>query len=422
MPAAAPVPRHPGALVMDGPAALLTAPGCPVCRYVSEASDRHLTWFALNGHADETIVGRLTASLGPCARHTRRLMGQPGAAVRLTAFYRYILRNARDRLSGRATAILPCPMCAHEQAAAARALETLLASLSDAAFLQRCRQLGGLCVPHLSAAATMCPTSAAWFAETLAMTLAGRDARIWWVAGDFDHDAEARGGLRRLVPERLSAGSCGCPVCLAGARAEESAIARLADLSGKRRLQEDPELLLCRSHLGDAAIFAGQTDRLRQLLSWQARSHIGAITPLRVTRRWLRIVRRPGELPCAGCHARETAVQMGLDDIRRNLRTPSSASAPHGMACVRHILLLRSIDPRAAHVSIPHGIKVTETVLAELADAFLVCTGPRGRVPSGPQMNAWRRAAALLDGAVFCGGPIPRLARRSEAAAYPWAA
>jgi hypothetical protein len=32
---------------MDGAADLLTAPGCPVCRYVGADSDRHLTWFAL---------------------------------------------------------------------------------------------------------------------------------------------------------------------------------------------------------------------------------------------------------------------------------------------------------------------------------------------------------------------------------------
>jgi hypothetical protein len=121
MPAAAPVPRRPTVLTLDSAADLLTGPGCPVCRYAGEAGDRYLAWFALEGHAGAVTISRMCASLSMCARHTRALMSQPGAARRLTAVHRYLVRAARDRLA-------------------------------DDLVRERYRELGGLCVPHLRAA------------------------------------------------------------------------------------------------------------------------------------------------------------------------------------------------------------------------------------------------------------------------------
>ena len=80
MPAATPMPRGPSVLTLYSAEDLLTAVGCPVCRYAAEASDRYLGWFALEAHAEAGTITRLCASLGMCARHTRGLMGQPGAA------------------------------------------------------------------------------------------------------------------------------------------------------------------------------------------------------------------------------------------------------------------------------------------------------------------------------------------------------
>ena len=101
MPAATPLPRGPAVLTLYTAADLLTGPGCPVCRYASEAASRYLAWFALEGHGDAVTVTRLCASLGMCPGHTRGLMSQPGAARRLTAVYRYLVRAARDRLQCR---------------------------------------------------------------------------------------------------------------------------------------------------------------------------------------------------------------------------------------------------------------------------------------------------------------------------------
>lgn len=50
LPAATPLPRGPAVLTLYTAADLLTGPGCPVCRYASEAASRYLTWFALEGH------------------------------------------------------------------------------------------------------------------------------------------------------------------------------------------------------------------------------------------------------------------------------------------------------------------------------------------------------------------------------------
>src|SRR6266567_4100518 len=99
MPAAAPLPRYPSVLTLDGVSGLLTGPGCPVCRYVGEASDRYLTWFGLEGHSDAAAIHRLAGSAGVGARHNRRLKGQPGAGGKLTGGYQYILRAARETLA-----------------------------------------------------------------------------------------------------------------------------------------------------------------------------------------------------------------------------------------------------------------------------------------------------------------------------------
>ena len=102
MPAATPIPRGPSVLTLYSAADLLTRPGCPVCRYAGEASDRYFAWFALEGHAQAVAITRLCASLGMCPRHTRGLLTQPGAAPRLTAVNRYLVQAARDQLTGRA--------------------------------------------------------------------------------------------------------------------------------------------------------------------------------------------------------------------------------------------------------------------------------------------------------------------------------
>jgi hypothetical protein len=164
---------------------LLTAAGCPACRYVAEASDRYLAWFALEGHGDAVTITRLCASLGMCPQHTRGLMRQPGAAIRLTAVYRYLLQSARAQLTGRAASLAPCPACARETAARDRALDTLVTGLGGDEIRGLYRELGGLCVPHVRAAAGLRARRQVigWLTESMIFRLAGEPPSLAVLAG-----------------------------------------------------------------------------------------------------------------------------------------------------------------------------------------------------------------------------------------------
>lgn len=205
MPSATPVPRGPSMLALGSAADLLTRPGCPACRYVAEAGDRYLAWFALEAHADPVTITRLCASLGMCARHTRGLMSQPGAAPRLTAVYRYLLQAAGEQLAGPGRRRLAaCPACEHDQDAADRVLDTLLGELSDDRVRGRYLELGGLCWPHVQAATNMRGHRRAvtWVAQAAAASAADRRPGLDVLAGGPDHDADARARLRAALPPR----------------------------------------------------------------------------------------------------------------------------------------------------------------------------------------------------------------------------
>lgn len=117
-------------------------------------------------------------------------MSQPGATVRLTAVYRYVVTAAGNQLAGRNAQQAACPACEHDDSAARRALDTLLDDLADPPVMARLQELGGLCLPHLTAAAGRSRRAAA-LAETAQHTIAAPGHRCDWLAGT-DHDAETR--------------------------------------------------------------------------------------------------------------------------------------------------------------------------------------------------------------------------------------
>jgi hypothetical protein len=398
VPAATPLPRGPSVLTLYSAADLLTAPGCPVCRYATEASDRYLGWFALEGHAQPTMITRLCSSLGMCASHTRRLMSQPGAAIRLTAVYRYVVTAARDRLAGPPAPPAACPACEHDEAAAGRALDTLLEDLADPSVLDRFRELGGLCLPHL-AAATARSRRAAPLANTAQDTIAARELRCDWLAGT-DHDAQARAVLRRAVPASGSPGAAACAPCLAGAQAEQDALSRLTALAGDA---PDPALTLCASHLADAALAAGARG-IRSLLAWQLRCLTSR--PPAGRARWLRTgPRRRDVSDCAVCRARRAAVQRRLAGLPDTPQLPRTEAA----LCARHHLILRAADPRGTRLPARTAARRADELAAELADAFDRISRAHSTGTPAPESTAWQRAAAFLDGSVFGGrcGPPP---------------
>jgi hypothetical protein len=433
MPAATPLPRGPSVLTLYSAEDLLTAPGCPVCRYADEASDRYLAWFALEGHADPGAITRLCASLGMCPGHTRALIRQPGAGTRLAALYRYLIAAARERLAGPGGQLAPCPACQHQDGVTGRALETLLDGLADGAVRDRYRDLGGLCLPHLRAGAARGRRRAsAWLADTMLATLRARPGQgtgrrgsaplepAAWLAG-LDRDAGARAALRQAIPARLAAGRT-CEACAAAARAERE---RLAGVAGADRLPaQRPGLPLCPAHLADLLHAAGP-GRAVPLLDWQADCYVASLPHAagRLPRGWA--VSRHGwpraaraAAPCPVCRGAADAVQRVLGDLAgrlqgdragRHARSPQRAelASPQLTLCVRHVLALAAVDQRAARPVAQAAAEHARRLAGELDEAFRKNTWAYRQTERGAEMTAWRRAAAFLDGGIF-GGQPPR--------------
>ena len=424
MPSATPLPRGPSVLVLDNAADLLTRAGCPVCRYAAEASDRHLGWFALEAHADPVTITRLCATLGMCPRHTRALMSQPGAASRLTPVYRYLIEAARQQLAGpaaRPAALAPCPACEHDEAAAGRALDTLLEGLEEPGIRERYLELGGLCVPHLRAAARVRGRrrALAWLAQTLNLGTSTRPPSLEMLAGGPDRDADQRAMLRAALPPAGHSPPGACPVCLAAARSEGEALARPPGSGDGRQPacaaggEPGHRFCLCGAHVRDA-VLAGR-DRAGALLAGQADCQATSL-PLLLSssaRRggnpagWLRRRHsRPGDAgECPVCRARAACVRRELDRCLTQLRAPLPARGGEQTLCVRHVLALRRADPAAARVAALAAAEHAGALTGELAEAFRKGTWAHRHEARGRESGAWRRAAAFLDGGVFGGCP-----------------
>jgi hypothetical protein len=422
MPTPTPVPRGPSVLALGSPAELLTRPGCPVCRYTAEAGDRYLAWFALEAHADPATITGLCTSLGMCAPHTRRLMVQPGAAVRLTAVYRYVLEAAQEQLAGKGRRLAPCPACEHDQAAAGRALEILLDGLYEPGIQGRYLELGGLCWPHVLAAVNVRGhrRAAAWLVQGVLAGTSGHRASLDTLAGGPDHDADDRARLRAALPPGRHLPPGTCLVCLSAARAELAGLALAASTGAgyqpERTARDGPRqgLCLCAGHLRDAALMGSAG--VDGLLGWQAECQAARLTQLvqpTVRQRagtrvgWLRGRYSPalGER-CPACGAREQEAQRQL---LRYLTVPEAAPPKRRggqlLWCVRHVLAVRAADPAAGQVVVGGAAWRAGFLIQELSEAFRKGTWAFRHESRGTEMTAWRRAAAFLDGSVFGGGP-----------------
>ena len=416
MPSATPVPRGPSVLALGSAAELLTRPGCPVCRYAAEASDRYLAWFALEAHADPVTITRLCASLGMCAGHTRLLMGQPGAAARLTAVYRYVLQAAREQLARRGRRLATCPACEHDAATGGRALEMLLDGMSEAGIRERYLELGGLCVPHVRAAAGVRGhrRAVAWLVQATAASVGGHRASLDMLAGRPDYDADERARLRAALPPEGHLPPGTCPACLTAARAELAALVRAGSGRRPERAARDvprPGLCLCAGHLRDAALMGD--GHVAALLGWQAECQAARLArrarPPAWRRggnptRWLR--RGPAmDDECPVCQARERAAWQELQRCRVMPRAALPTRGSGLALCVRHVLALRTADPAAGQVAAGSAAQRAGVLIEELAEAFRKGTWAFRHESQGPEVTAWRRAAAFLDGGVFGGGP-----------------
>jgi hypothetical protein len=394
MPSATPLPRGPAGLALFGAEDLLSSRGCPVCRYVAEAEDRFAGWFALEAHGDPSMITLLCRSLGLCPRHTRGLLGQPGAGARMTAVYRYLLRAAGGYLADGTSPSAPCPACDRADEAGQRAADTLLTGLGEDGLRERYRDAGGLCLPHLRAAVPRAGRRlAAWLAEDMIARLAGGPAGLAAIAGDGDHDADIRVRLRAALPAGPPRDGGVCPACLAAALAERDAVAR-------------PGAGLCPAHLREAC--SGRGPAAAETLTGYSERSVSWLTQVSSAPRLGSAVRRlaGGRRPeavtggCRACRAAGTAAERGPG------AWPAAPAGRAGRLCLRHVIALRRRDPRGARAAVRAAAGATAEVLGDLEEAFGKRAWDRRHEPRGPEMTAWLRAAALIDGRVFGGGPV----------------
>ena len=438
MPSATPLPRGPSHLALFGAEDLLSRTGCPVCRYVAEAGDRFLGWFALEAHADASMITRLCESLGLCPPHTRGLLGQPGAADRMTAVYRYLLQAALSYLATGTSPKAPCLACVRDAESMDRALDTLLTGLQDEDLRDRYRGAAGLCLPHLRAAtARRGRQLSAWLAQDMTSRLAAGPPGLAMIAGDRDADAEIRVRLRAALPaspaffaltapppENPGFGDV-CAVCLTAAQAERD----ILDHATGCRMLDRSWVGLCPAHLHEAcsgiigsARPMSVADEMLALHAELSRAWLTELTAppsLRAVfsplthryrrRRGSNRGRRSSEDPgaCPACHAWHDAANSAAGRLPEILRsqpaTSTGANAP--MLCLRHVVSLRQQDPRSADAAVRLAVRRAESLVRELEEAFRKRAWAHRHEPRGQEMTAWRRAAALVDGRVYGGGP-----------------
>ncbi|MGH3260341.1 MAG: hypothetical protein ACRDOU_33910, partial [Streptosporangiaceae bacterium] len=194
-----------------------------------------------------------------------------------------------------------------------------------------------------------------------------------------------------------------CMACLAAARAERDHLAQMSRASAGHG-QEDGGLL-CADHLIDVAGLAGRGG-VRSLLMWQGDSHAASSSRMSVPAAgrkvglpvaWLRAARRRTGNPadCAVCRARGGAERRAVDGVRAGPGSPL-VHERSVMLCVRYLLGLRAADPWAGQVTARAAVERADILIAELTEAFRKNTWAHRHEARGPEMGAWRRAAAFL--------------------------
>ena len=401
MPSATPLPAGPSRLTLFGAEDLLRPDGCPVCCYVAETADRFLSWFALEAHADADMITRLCGSLGFCPAHTRGMLGQPGATGRMTALYTYLLRAAARYVTAGTSPSGRCLPCARDAEASDRVQETLLTGLREADLRDRYRDSHGLCLPHLRTAVPRAGNRlAAWLAADMRSRLAAGPPSLALLVGKRDPDSDVRARLRaalRVVPPAALEGDV-CAACQTTSLREREAIGQLATATER---SPGP----CPTHLRDACsdvsaarVIAYQSERAE---SWLA-------NPMPTTRRGgafrgLAFRRhRPDGGDGHGCLA---CLATGPVAWARGAQYAVSTPGQPPELCLRHVLGLRRSDPPGAAPLMVMAARRTGSVLRELEEAFHKQTWAHRDEPRGREMTAWQRAAALIDGRVYGGGP-----------------
>jgi hypothetical protein len=398
--------------------------GCPACNLAEESAARWVGYFIAEGNAEEEVVRGLRASLGPCARHTRRLVAASGGAE---VFARTAVMIAREALrrAGADEIRPPCPACAREAWAEGHATSAALRALggpgADAS-------PGGLerrfCLPHLFGAlsAGPDPVLAVGLAEAGREGLRadqGEDLVVRVCGCDLDATARAdllrtaalpdRGpGLREWVLGLLALDAC--PSCLAEREAVRGAMEWLATSAD----HEPFELRLCPGHLGTLhALDALTARRVAAALAEEWSGALvryaaelagpfgrGPLGPLRARRAARNALQKLlGNRACRACDVARTAGARAGALLEAALRDPELAAAygrSHGL-CWRHLSQL----PAAAREGLAGQILRARLAMLgwELEEAERKRSWFTRWEPTGSEASAWRRLPGLLGGA-----------------------
>jgi 8-oxo-dGTP pyrophosphatase MutT (NUDIX family) len=104
---------------------------------------------------------------------------------------------------------------------------------------------------------------------------------------------------------------------------------------------------------------------------------------------------------CSFSAAADTPLTWATCGGRRGSSRP--VPARRARLCVRHLLHLRALDPRAGQVAARDAVATADVLIAELQEAFRKGTWAYRHETRGKEMTAWRRAPAFLDGRVLYG-------------------
>jgi hypothetical protein len=443
---------------------LLSAPGCAVCREITEAERLFLLWFLKEEAADPVMQARLREQLGFCPAHTRAVLnGGISAPTTLLPAWAAVLAGARRQLAQLdRPATLRCPRCADIEELEAHMLHTVADAVATTRFAELLATAGGVCVRHLRVAVSIADVGDRAIARVARITLAaGPRDEVAAIAG-IDLDAATRAAVAAERPELLAKAGRGrsvlqtllvdlelgvCPCCLAGGRTEQRHLRWLPNEIVRR---PDAGDALCPTHLQDLAQLdrdaatnvarrqrAGALDRVGMLLG-----RLDELPPaaLLARYRWARATRRhrideaAGDVrpelpswraafrsqrdrvdriarelflaraPCPVCETRAAAERRRFELLVAAVGTPTVRNrfGSSGGVCVRHALAFADGEQ---HVPVLGATRAHLDVLAwEVEEARSKRAWQWRFEEMGDERTVWRRAPMALDGRVYMGG------------------
>jgi hypothetical protein len=140
----------------------LEVDGCPICRVIEGADERHLFWFLHENFTKSGYPRAWTGSLGFCSGHGESLLRREGVRLRIATTHRALLRQrracwqqeaaasgARHARAASGSTVGSCPACAARTQGAREAAGALLILLQQPEVARRYGEHGWLCLPHL---------------------------------------------------------------------------------------------------------------------------------------------------------------------------------------------------------------------------------------------------------------------------------